>query len=163
MSLPVLLSDIADPAVVDTDTGEVVPIKDAPDRALAVAAEQLALIDRQVWAAKRALADELRQRYGVGRSHAGGYGFTVSESVSWPVGATSEALEELVADDKISAGDADRCMPLKPKPDARQLNALLGRLLSDPDAARVLAEARTTSPPSLRDVEPETVDASEAA
>lgn len=163
-NLPVLISDLADPCVADPDTGEFVPVKDASDRALATAAEQVARIDQQVWAAKRVLAAELRQRHGVGRSHAGGYSFTVAESVSWPVGATSEALEQLVADDKITAGDADRCMPLRPKPDARQLKALAGRLaVSDTDAARALAGACTTSPPSVREVEPEAVDAQEAA
>jgi hypothetical protein len=164
MTLPVVINDIDGPSVVDPSTGELSTVHDASDRALAHAAEQVARLDRELWAAKRALAHELRQRYGVGRSHAGGYAFTIAESVSWPVGTTSEALEQLVADDRITAGDADRCMPLRPKPDARQLKALAGRLAtSDPEAAKVLAEACTTSPPSIREVEPEAVDAREAA
>lgn len=162
MTLPVIQTE-GDLAVVDPDTGLVTTLRDASDRALAYAADRVAHLDRDILAAKRALAAELRDRHGVGQVHAGGYGFKIAESQSWPVGATKDALERLVADGKVSEADARRAMPDKPKPDTRALKALIGRLtVSDPEAARLLADACTTSPPSVRDVVPEAVDAEAA-
>ncbi len=163
--LPVLHDDDGSLAVADPDTGEWLPVRRATDRALAHAARLIAELDRQTLEAKRTIAAELRSRHGVGKVHAGGHEFTVAESQSWPAGPTLDALDRLVAAEQITDADAQRCMPVKPRPDARSLKALAGRLaVSDPDAARVLADACTVSPASLRDVQPSAVDAeSEAA
>lgn len=162
MSLPVRFT-AGDLAVVEPDTGEVLPIRNASDRALADAALRVAELDRDLLAAKRALAAELRQRHGVGAAHAGGYAFTVAESRSWPVRATADALDRLARTGRIAEADVLRAMPSKPRPDSRQLKSLLERLMmSDPDAARILADACTVSPPSLRDIQPEAVEGREA-
>ena len=159
MTLPVLRDGLDEVAVIDPSTGELAPLRDATDRALVNAARLLAEHDRDVLDFKRALARELRVRHGVGKAEAGGYGFTVTESSSWPLGAVTTALERLVAAGAIGDGDARRCVPQKPKPDAVQLRSLLGRLMvSDPDAARLLAAACTTSPPSVREVREVAVD-----
>jgi len=163
-ALTILRDGLDELAVIDPDTGELAPLRDASDRALAHAAQKLAEHDSEVYAMKRALAHELRSRHGVGKATAGGYGFTVAESQSWPVGATQDALRALVAAGVITQGDAHRAMPVKPKPDARQLKALIGRLtVSDPEAARVLAGACSVSPPSVRDVHVVAVDEDVAA
>ena len=159
MTLPVLRDGLDEVAVIDPDTGELAPLRDATDRALVNAARLLAEHDRDVLDFKRALARELRVRHGVGKAAAAGYDFTVTESQSWPAGATRDALRGLVEAGVIAQGDADRAMPSKPRPDARQLKSLLGRLMvSDPDAARLLAAACTTSPPSVREVREVAVD-----
>ena len=155
-ALPAILSD----QVVDPDTGELVALRDASDRALAVAAEQIVALDAELFARKRMLAAELRDRHGVGRVNAGGYRFTIIESESWPKSATAAALEELVRVGAITHADADRAMPAKPTPDARALKALAGRLaVRSPEAARILARACTVSPPSVREITPTAVDA----
>ena len=156
-----VLPVIADTAVVvEPDTGELVAIKDASDRALIVAADQLAAIDAEIFARKRALAAELRDRHGVGTTRVGGYRFKIAESQSWPAGATHDALEQLLASGAITLGDAERAMPAKPAPDTRALNVLAARLTkSNPDAARILARACTTSPPSLREITRDATDA----
>jgi hypothetical protein len=160
--LPVLHTD-GDLAVVDPDTGEALPVRQSSDRALAHAAEQIAALDRDLRQARLALAAELRHRYGVGTSHAGGYEFKVVEVQSWPAGPTEQALSRLIAEGRITEADARRAMPPKPKPDATQLKALAGRLaVGDPAAAKILAGACTTSPPSLRDVRREAIDAEAA-
>jgi hypothetical protein len=161
MNLPVWLDpQVGDLAVADPDTGDVVALRDASDRALAHAAQKVADHDRDVLLLKRALAAELRDRYGVGKSDAGGYAWNVVESQTWPLGATTSALDTLVARGTITPGDVTRCMPAKPRPDARQLRALVGRLQAvNPAAAEVLANACTLSPPSLRDVHETAVDA----
>jgi len=157
-NLPVLQGDQGY-LVPEPDTAELLPVREASDRALAAAAEQLAQLDAEVLRAKRAIAAELRDRYGVGKAHAGGFSFAVTESVSWPVGATEEALRHLLERGVISHGDYDRAMPLKPSPNRSQLKALIGRLMtSDPEAAKLLADAATTSPPSVRDVVAEAVE-----
>jgi hypothetical protein len=162
--LPVIVDGVGELGVFDADTGEVTSIRDASDRSLAHAAKQIAEYDYFILSCKRALAHELRSRHGVGKATAGGYGFTVAESQSWPVGATQDALRALVAAGVITQGDAHRAMPVKPKPDARQLKALIGRLtVSDPEAARVLAGACSVSPPSVRDVHVVAVDEDVAA
>lgn len=153
--LPVLLGG-GDLAVVDPDTGEALTLRDAPDRALAHAAARVAAADRELLNARRALAVELRDRHGVGATCAGGYRFTIAEAASWPAGATKDALDRLVQAGQISLADAERAMPARPRPDARALKALQGRLMvSDPDAARTLAQACTVSPPSVRDIHDE--------
>ena len=159
MTLPVLRDGLDEVAVVDPDTGELAPLRDATDRALVNAARLLAEHDRDVLAFKRALAHELRVRHGVGKAEAGGYGFTVTEAQSWPAGATLDALRGLVEAGVIAQGDADRAMPAKPRPDARQLKALIGRLtVTNPDAAKMLAGVCTVSPPSVREVREVAVD-----
>ena len=165
MSLPILRTGVHEQlAVVDPDTGTVNLLATASDRALAHAADLLAEHDAFVLQCKRAVAHELRERYGVGKAEAGGYEFRVTESTSWPMGPVSDALTRLVAEGSISEGDVRRCVPDRPKPNPVQLKALLGRLMvSDPDAARVLAAAATTSPPSVRDVRAVAVDAEQAA
>lgn len=146
--------------VADPDTGELLPLAAASDRALAAAAEQAQRLDRDLLDCRRALAAELRARHGVGRARAGGYRFEVTQSTSWPARATTDTLARLVADGVIGQADADRCMPARPRPDARQLKALIGRLtVTDPDAARTLAATATVSPPSVRDVQADHVDA----
>jgi hypothetical protein len=160
MTLPVLAGDTG-LLVIDPQSGEALPARDASDHAILHAAEKVGELDRQIYEAKRVLAAELRQRYGVGSSSAGGYRFTVAESQSWPLKATTDALDRLVADGRISEADAQRAMPSKPKPDTRALKALAGRLaVSDPDAAKVLAEACTVSPASIRDLHNEAVEGS---
>lgn len=157
--LPVLHTD-GDLQVIDPSTGESLALRDASDHAIAHACERVTELDRALLETKRALAAEMRERHGVGTVHAGGYTMKVTESQSWPLNATESALHRLLSEGRISPGDVERCMPSKPRPDGRQLKALVGRLLaSDPDAARVLAEACTTSPPSVRDIEREAVDA----
>lgn len=159
MSLPILRTEHDELAVVNPDTGALELLSEASDRALAHAADLLAQHDADVLSMKRAVAHELRDRYGVGKAEAGGYEFRVTESTSWPMGAVSDALTRLVAEGSIGEGDVRRCVPSKPKANPVQLKALLGRLLvSDPDAARVLAAAATTSPPSVRDVRVVAVD-----
>lgn len=158
MSLPVKFADTG-LEILDPDTGEVTTVENASDRALAHAHDQLAAFDQQMLAAKRSIAMEMRDRHGVGTAHAGGYGFTVNESQSWPVGATRDALQQLLDEGVITEADYLRAMPDKPKPDPRQLKALLNRLmLQNPDRARILAKACTVSPPSLRDVRRESVE-----
>lgn len=161
MSLPVLIDQAAGSLeVIDPDTGESLPVSESSDRALIHAARAIADLEAELWIAKRAIAGQVRQRHGVGVTQAGGFRFTVAESTSWPMKATSDALARLVVDGRISQGDFDRCLPAKPKADARQLKALAGRLAtSDPEAAKVLADACTVSPPSLRDVHADAVEA----
>ena len=164
MSLPVLRTEHDELAVVDPDTGALELLSEASDRALAHAADLLAEHDAFILQCKRAVAHELRERYGVGKAEAGGYEFRVTESTSWPMGPVSDALTRLVAEGSIGEGDVRRCVPDKPRPNPVQLKALLGRLMvSDPDAARVLAAAASVSPPSVRDVRAVAVDAERAA
>ena len=152
MSLPILATE-TDLLVIDQGTGEALPVRDSSDRALIEAIRKVADLDAELFQAKRAIAAEMRRRHGVGVTETAGFRFTVAESTSWPVKATSDALARLVVDGRISQGDFDRCLPAKPKADARQLKALAGRLaVSDPEAAKILADACTVSPPSLRDV-----------
>lgn len=152
MSLPVIAADDG-LVVIDPDTAELTSVHNASDRALANAAQRIAELDKSVLSTKRTIAAELRERHGVGTVQAGGYGFLVVEGTAWPAGATQAALDRLVDDGHIGEADAKRCMPSKPKPDARALKALAGRLaLSDADAHRILTAACTTSPASVRDV-----------
>lgn len=163
-TLPVLHDPAGDTLVADPDSGSLVPLDVASDRALAHAAQKLAEHDRDILNLKRALAHELRQRHGVGKGAAGGYEWTVAESQSWPVGLTLEVLDDLVSAGAITQGDAERCMPSKPRPDARQLKALIGRLtVSDPQAAAHLAAACSVAPPSVKDVRQVAVDAEREA
>jgi len=163
-NLPVLFSHTGPTLVVDTTTGEALELRDASDHTLAAAAEEIAALDRRVFAAKRALAFELQTRYGTGKVSAGGYTLTVAESTSWPLRATQDALDELLAAGKITDGDQARCLPLVAKPAPVALKALVGRLmLKDPAWAKVLSDACTVSPPSLRDVKPAAVDVDVAA
>ena len=144
-------------AIIDAN-GELVPLNEAPDRLLLDAMEQTIQIDQDAMAAKRAIAAELKDRYGVGSTSAAGYAFKLTESQSWPQGATKEALEHLRARGVISHGDAERAMPLKRVPDGRALKALVGRLMvSDPEAARVLADACTVSAPAVRELKQDAV------
>lgn len=161
MNLPVLFGP-GDLQVID-DHGEPVTVRDASDHALARAAERVAALDRDLYDAKRALAAELRSRYGVGSVDAGGHTFKIVESQSWPVGATRNALADLIGTGKITEADAQRAMPAHPKPDGRALKSLLGRLMvSDPAAAKILADAATVSPPSVRDIRQTAVDGTAA-
>ena len=157
--LPVVF-ETSGAALIDPDTYELVDLRHASDRAIITAAQQIAELDAHLYAAKRALAAELHDRHGVGTTTAGGYQFQIAESQSWPIGATGHALSKLVTSGAITLGDANRAMPDKPKPDARILKALAGRLaVKDPDAARILADAATVSPPSIRQITPVAVDA----
>lgn len=159
MSLPILLDDAVGLTVSDPTTGEFLPVQRASDHALLNAVRRVAELDSELLQAKRTLAAELRDRYGAGASEAGGFAFTIAESQTWPVGPVKAALADLLASSTITEADAERCMPSKPKPDGRQMKALIGRLtVSDPEAARVLAEACTVSPPSVRDVRAVAVD-----
>ena len=159
MSLPVLRTEHDELAVVDPNTGALELLSEASDRALAHAADLLAEHDAFILQCKRAVAHELRDRYGVGKAEAGGYEFRVTESTSWPMGPVSDALTRLVAEGSIGEGDVRRCVPELPRPDARALKATLGRLmLSDPNAAKVLADACTVSPPSVRDIRKTSVE-----
>lgn len=161
--LPVVVQETS-LLVADPDTGEMVQLREASDRVLAAAAAEVAEHDRQVLDIKRAIAAELRERHGVGTAHAGGYRFVVAESVSWPVGATSSALSKLRERGVISQGEIDKCLPSKPKPDGVKLKALINQLtVSDPEASRLLADAATVSPPSVRDVQLESVDVESGA
>jgi hypothetical protein len=163
MSLPVLSGHGGDLQVPDPDTGEVLAIRDASDRALASAAREIADLDRQLFEAKRALAAELQVRHGVGVVHAGGHAFTIKAEQSWPATATKLALARLIEWGEITQADADRAMPSKPAPDKRAIKALISRLVgTDPSAAQVLADAGTVSPASLRDVRVEAVDEEQA-
>jgi hypothetical protein len=160
--LPVLADPVSGNLMIPDDLGVMVEIHRASDNVLLRAVARLHELDAEVMAAKRALALEARERYGVGTCHEGGHDFKVSESTSWPQRPTDDALKTLLLKGKISQADYDRAMPAKPKPDATQLRALLGRLLSDPEAAKILADARTASPPSVRDVRACAVDGSTA-
>jgi hypothetical protein len=164
MSLPVLSGRGGDLQVPDPDTGEVLAIRDASDRALATAAREIADLVDHLFDARRALAAELRDRHGVGVAHAGGHAFEVKAEQSWPAGATRDALARLLAEGEITQADAARAMPSKPAPDKRAIKALIRRLVgTSPTAAQVLADAGTVSPASLRDVRVEAVDEEEAA
>lgn len=162
MSLPVRYDpQTGGVQIVDLSTGDILPVRDASDRALAHAAERIAVADRELLELKRAVAAELRDRHGVGYCSAGGYEFKVTEAQTWPVGATKTALYDLMERGFISPGDVQRCMPNAPKPDGRQLKALAARLaLKDADAHNTLLGALTTSPPAVRDVHATATDAS---
>lgn len=141
------------------DNGELVLLRDATDHALASAAAEVARLDGELFAAKRALAFELRSRHGVGTCHAGGFSFVVSERASYPAGGVGSILLELVREGVITDADAARCMPSKPTPNGTQIKSLIGRLITDqPAAAQRLADACTKSPPSVKDVRLEAVD-----
>lgn len=141
--------------------GELIALRDATDHVLLRAYSRVREAGDEVNAAKRALAHELRDRYGVGTSHAGGHRFVVKEGQSWPDRRTEEALDLLTRRGSISGADKDRAMPWRRRPDAVQLKALLGRLIiRDPEAHRILADACTVSPPRLEDVRPDAVDGS---
>lgn len=160
--LPVVAQQGGNLALVD-ENGEVVALRDAPDHALLLAVERVREIRADLQAAERALACQLRERHGVGTSHVGSHDFTIREDQRWPDRATYESLSVLKASGAISQADVDRAMPLKRKPDAQALKALLGRLMvSDPDAAKVLATACSVSPPSVRDVRVSATDATTA-
>jgi hypothetical protein len=153
VTLPVLSGHGGDLQVPDPDTGEVLAIRDASDRALATAAREIADLVDQLFDARRALAAELRDRHGDGTVHAGGHAFTIKAEQSWGVRATGDALARLIAEGEITQADADRAMPRKPAPDKRAIKALISRLVgTSPAAAQVLADAGTVSPASLRDV-----------
>jgi hypothetical protein len=150
--------------VADPDTGEALPVREAPDRALLTAAARVRDAEGELRRAKQALAEELRDRHGLGASSAGGFGFVVTERESWPQLRTQDALDRLVAGGRIGAGDAARCMPSKPVPDKRQLDKLLAHLgRHNPDAAAVLRDALTVAAPSVGGVRPDAVDTTEAA
>lgn len=133
--------------------GELVALNEAPDRLLLDALDQTIKIDQDATAAKRAIAAELKDRYGVGSTSAAGYAFKLTESQSWPQGATKDALAVLLERKAITRGEADKAMPLKRVPDGRALKALVGRLMAkDPGAAQLLADACTVSAPAVRDL-----------
>lgn len=161
-NLPVLADPVTGNLTIPDENGIMVELHEAGDNDLLRAVARLSELDAEIMAAKRALAFEARERFSVGSSTAGGFEFKVSESQSWPLRATDDALRTLVVRGLISQADYERAMPAKPKPDAVQLKALLTRLLSDPKAAKILADARTTSPPSIRDVRVCAVDGSTA-
>ncbi len=151
-ALPVLDSDdglvIADP-----DTGALASVRDASDHALLNAAARIAELDAQVRSMRLTIAAEMRERHGVGLAREGGWSWKVTESVSWPAGAVKVALDALVSNKTISMADAKRAMPDKPTPSGPALKALIGRLTTKyPAAAQRLADAASTSAPSLRDV-----------
>ncbi|MEJ7783387.1 MAG: hypothetical protein WKF96_01200 [Solirubrobacteraceae bacterium] len=152
MNLPAVLTDEG-LALADPDTGALSSVADASDHALLNAAAKVADLDRDLLSMKRTIANEMRGRYGVGAAQEGGWSWKVTESVSWPAGAVATALSTLTADGAITDADARRAMPAKPTPNGPALKALITRLTtSDPVAARRLADAASTSPPSLRDV-----------
>jgi hypothetical protein len=159
MSLPIRYDDQAlTVCVADPGTGEMVPIKEASDRAILEAETCVDELRREVTAARYAIGAEMRERYGIGTSREAGYVFKVQETTNWPLGATKAVLKRLVDDHVIYRSDMDRALPLKPKPDAVQLKALIGRLtVSDPKAAAELAACATVSQPSLRDLREEAV------
>jgi hypothetical protein len=161
MSLPIRYDDQAlTVCVADPETGEMVPISEASDRAILEAEARVDELRREVTAARYAIGVEMRERYGIGTSHEAGWSFKVQETTNWPLGATKQVLEALLAEHKISRADLNRALPLKPKPDAVQLKALIGRLtVSDPKAAAELAECATVSAPSIRDLKEEAVAA----
>lgn len=155
-NLPVLYQ--GDVLVVADEQGELIALVDAPDGVILGAYERVAEADRELKAAKTALAAELRARHGVGSSSSAGFSFKVTEAQSWPQARTKEALMSLVEKGVIRMADLERAMPLKRVPDARALKALVGRLMvKDPGAAQVLADACTISPPALREVHPDAI------
>ncbi len=144
--------------VLEPATGEMLPISEATDRAILEAEARVDELREEVTAARYAIGAEMRERYGIGTSHEAGFSFRVQETVNWPLGATQRVLKELLADLKISRADINRALPLKPKPDAVQLKALISRLtLTDPKAAAELAACATVSQPSIRDLREEAV------
>lgn len=162
-SLPVMYDGLEQVCVIDPDSGELVSLASASDHAIAHAADVLHVHDGEVLALKRSLAAEMRSRHGVGKACVGGYELTVSESQSWPIGAVKLALVDLEASGTITRAEAEKCLPLKPKPDARQIKALLNRLVvSDPEAARILADACTLSAASLREIRRAALDEASA-
>jgi hypothetical protein len=144
--------------VLEPATGEMLPISEATDRAILEAEARVDELREEVTAARYAIGAEMRERYGIGTSREAGYSFKVTETTSWPLGETQRVLKELLADLKISRADVNRALPLKPKPDAVQLKALIGRLtVSDPKAAAELSACATVSSPSIRDLKEEAV------
>jgi len=159
MNLPIVYSPGGELLIADSASGELVAIREATDHVLADVAFQIARQDAETLRVKRALAFEIRERVGVGSSQVGGFSLKVTESTSWPTGATTAALERLVGEGRINEADAVRCIPHVPKPSGTQLRALLNRLMvKDPTAAALLAAACTTSPPSVRDIRQVAVD-----
>ena len=157
MSLPVVHAGDG-PAVADPETGALIPLKEASPRLLLDAVAYLDALRSEVTAARYALGAELKDRYSIGTSHDAGYSFKVQETVSWPLGETQRVLRKLYEDHVISRADMDRALPLKPKPDAVQLKALLGRLATrDAKAWRMLADCASISAASVRDVREEAV------
>src|SRR3954468_7614390 len=122
--LPAIIDHVEQGYVAEPDTGEVVPLNEASDRAIATAIQEVADHDRQVLTAKRALAAELRMRHGVGTASAGGYRFVVKEQTSWRLGGTQAALGRPLRDGKITQADARRALPPKPTPNAVELKSL---------------------------------------
>lgn len=163
-NLPVLADPVTGNLTIPDENGEHwVAIHDASPRARMLVVERLSAIIDGALAAKRVLALSMREDFGVGVSRAGGFSFKVNESTSWPKGATGDALKTLVLRGMISQADADRAMPPNPTPNATQLKALLSRLLmTNPEAYKILAEACTTSGPSLAEVRACAVDGSTA-
>jgi len=146
---------------VNPDTGEALPASESSDRTLLHGLRQIRELEERLREMKLVAGAVLRDRHGVGKAHSAGFGFKVNESVSWAQGNTREALDELLAGGVITEADVRRAMPAKPKPDATQLKALIGRLTtSNPEAAKRLADAATKSPPSVGEIEPETVEGS---
>jgi hypothetical protein len=148
----------ADVCVVEPGTGELVPLREASDRAILEAEARVDELRREVTAARYAIGAEMRERYGIGTSRGAGFVFKVTETTNWPLGETQRVLKALLDDFRISRADYNRALPLKPKPDAVQIKALVGRLtVADPKAAAELAACASVSAPSIRDLKEEAV------
>jgi hypothetical protein len=138
--------------------GELIPLRDAPDRLILEAEAKVDELRQQVTAARYAIGAVMRERYGIGTSREAGFVFKVQETTSFPVGRTKPVLDELVASRVITRADANRVLVLKAQVDLVQMRALIKRLQTfDPKAAQGLADCRSVSQPSIRDLREEAV------
>lgn len=139
--------DHGHPLVLDPDTGELVPLADAPPRVLAAAVEQLAKDLADLRDARSAIEAELQRRMGTARTlDVGSHLVEQNRKREWEPAATWRALVDLTTAGLVAPDDADEAMPevTARKPDGRNLNALLTRLVGeDPVAAQPLAQARS--------------------
>jgi hypothetical protein len=151
MSLLPVTQDDEITRVLEPNTGELVPISEASDRAILAAEKQLSDDVKVRAALRRALAHEVSERYGFGVKHEAGFGFDVEQTRSWQKVGTIQALLKLWADEKISEGELADAAPWKRVPDARKCKALVERLMlsGELEAAKALAATCSVSAPRI--------------
>lgn len=147
--LPVLYADGSVAGVIDTSSGEVYHLADAPAPVLADVVDRLDAVAREARAARAVLADELGRRMGTARRmDAGAFDVEQGRRNEWDPDATFAALNGLLAVGLMTSQEIDEAMPERTvrKPDGRRLNALLTRVVGDdPVAAQSLAQARSST------------------
>jgi hypothetical protein len=136
------------PTVVDTTTGEVFAIGNAPTGLIAATVDRVKTLQSDAREARAILEHELEGRLATAGERSltdGAFAVERADKRDWDPALTWEALSGLVAAGLVSTKEADEAMPERAKRvcDGRKLNALLGRLVGeDPVAASPLAKAR---------------------